>query len=102
MTVRLGYCCAVPGALKATRPMAAEAKTATRCSIESSQLLFFLGASLRCGNDRQQEVWLLAGGEMQRISAAENSGRPVVGIDMQKGADAFHPVRPRQRREGPA
>src|SRR5450759_3990644 len=91
VTVRFGYSCAETGAAKTTRPRTASAMAAMRLMIGSS-LIMLLEGSLPLGNDRQQEVWRLVGGEVQRIAAGENLGVPVVRVDMQEGADALHRI----------
>jgi hypothetical protein len=72
--MRLGYCCAIPGVVKANRPTAAKAKATMRCSIESYKVLCFVEASLGRGNDRQQEVWLPAV-KRSVFRRPENGGR---------------------------
>src|ERR1039458_8682632 len=92
VTVRFGYSCAETGAAKTNRPRTASATAAMRLMIGSS-LCKLLEGSLPLGNDRQQEVWRLVGGKVQRVAAGENLGVPVVRVDMQEGADTFHRVR---------
>jgi hypothetical protein len=72
--MRLGYCCAIAGVVKANRPTAAKAKATMRCSIESYKVLCFVEASLGRGNDRQQEVWLPAV-KRSVFRRPENGGR---------------------------
>src|ERR1035437_10647167 len=92
VTVRFGYSCAETGAAKTNRPRTASATAAMRLMIGSS-LCRLLEGSLPLRNDRQQEVWRLVGGKVQRVAAGENIGVPVVRVDMQEGADTFHRVR---------
>src|SRR5450756_3036828 len=89
--VRCGYSVAETGAAKTNRPRTASATAAMRLMIGSS-LCRLLEGSLPLRNDRQQEVWRLVGGKVQRVAAGENLGVPVVRVDMQEGADAFHRV----------
>src|ERR1039458_9150228 len=89
--VRSGYFCAETGAAKTNRPRTASATAAMRLMIGSS-LCRLLEGSLPLRNDRQQEVWRLVGGKVQRVAAGENLGVPVVRVDMQEGADALHRI----------
>src|SRR5664279_5578055 len=91
VTVRSGYFCAETGAAKTNRPRTASATAAMRLMIGSS-LYRLLEGSLPLGNDRQQEVWRLVGGKVQRVAAGKNLGVPIVRVDMQKGADALHRI----------
>src|ERR1700693_297588 len=91
VTVRSGYFCAETGAAKTNSPRTASATAAMRLMIDSS-LWMLLEGSLPLGNDRQQEVWRLVGGKVERVAPGRTRRRPVVRVDMQEGADALHRV----------
>src|ERR1700693_94791 len=91
VTVRSGYFCAETGAAKTNSPRTASATAAMRLMIGSS-LSMLLEGSLPLGNDRQQEVWRLVGGEVQRGAAGKTRRRSVARVDMQERPDTLHRV----------
>src|SRR6202044_1974966 len=105
VTVRLGYCSAAAASVACVvmspRPISAAATirkpSCNRPGMRSSLHSNFFGSSDFCGslhvrNYRQQEIWLLARGEMQRVAGGKDVRRPVIGIDVQERADALHRI----------
>src|SRR5215813_3658700 len=87
--------------MKRQRPTTASAIAAARLTIGSSPAKRF-SSSLRRGNDRQQEVRVSAGAEMQRGPGVEGRCRAVVAIDMKKWPHPPHWIGCiRQRRIAP-